>query len=237
MIRARGITVRAGDATLLAEIDLEIRGGEVVALFGANGAGKSTLLSVLAGDRTPDRGRVELAGVDVRELAPRDRALRRAVLRQQTTLTAAYTALEVVRLGREDLAIAKACLAEVELLALADRFYPTLSGGEQQRVQLARVLAQLHGRRDAALFLDEPGAALDLRQQALIETIVRAVANRGHAVVLVAHDPKLIARCADRVIVLHRGRVLADAPPAEALAVPVVARAFEVDAGWLATRS
>ncbi|HET9627479.1 MAG TPA: ATP-binding cassette domain-containing protein, partial [Kofleriaceae bacterium] len=158
-------------------------------------------------------------------------AARRAVLRQRTALGAAFTALEVVQLGRPrggDDAIARACLAEVELGALADRRYPSLSGGEQQRVQLARVLAQLAGRTRAALLLDEPGAALDLRQQQLVARIARRSAALGHAVVIVAHDPGFVARCADRVAVLRAGRVLADGAPGAVLTAGVLSRAFDL---------
>jgi iron complex transport system ATP-binding protein len=228
MIEARGVTVRAGRAVLLDGVDLDVHAGEVVALFGANGAGKSTLLAALAGDRPPAAGTIRLDGAPIGELSPRALAARRGVLRQHASLAAGFTALEVVQLGqpRADAARARACLAEVELADFADRRYPSLSGGEQQRVQLARVLAQLADRRRAALFLDEPAAALDLRQQRLVARIARASAARGHAVVLVAHDPDFVARAADRVVVLRAGRVLADAAPEGALTADVLSRAF-----------
>jgi iron complex transport system ATP-binding protein len=133
----------------------------------------------------------------------------------------------VVRLGqpRADDAVARRCLAEVELAQHAGRLYPSLSGGEQQRVQLARILAQL--APGAALLLDEPAAALDLRQQRLLARIARRCADRGHAVVLVAHDLDLVARCADRVVVLRRGSVLHDVPR-DGLTAEVIATAFEL---------
>jgi iron complex transport system ATP-binding protein len=230
ILEARGVTVRAGRATLLAGVDLDVRGGEVVAVFGPNGAGKSTLLAALAGDRRPTTGTVRIAGRDATALSPLELAARRAVLRQRSMLTAGFTALEVVRLGqpRADDTTARACLAAVELSGFADRLYPALSGGEQQRVQLARILAQLDGRTGGALLLDEPAAALDLRQQRLVERIARSSADRGHAVVLVAHDADLVARCADRVLVLRAGIALADGPPAAVLTSALVSRAFDL---------
>lgn len=229
MVDARGVTVRIGRATLVDRVDLAVRGGELVALFGPNGAGKSTLLAALAGDRPPTHGTVRLAGRDIAELTSLELAARRAVLRQKSSLTAAFTVLEVVRLGqpRADNAIARRCLAAVEMERFSDRVYPSLSGGEQQRVQLARVLAQIEDHDTAALLLDEPAAALDIRQQRLVERIGRRAATRGHAVVLVAHDIDLVARCADRVVLLRRGQLLADGPPAEVLTSALISLAFD----------
>jgi len=229
VIEARGVVVRAGRATLVDGVDLAVRGGEIVALFGANGAGKSTLLAALAGDRRPAAGSVRLDGRDVATLSPRELAARRAVLRQSSSLTAAFTALEVVRLGqpRADDGVARRCLAAVELAGFADRIYPSLSGGEQRRVQLARILAQIDGRAGAALLLDEPASALDLRQQRLVERIARGAADRGHAVVVVAHDLEFVARCADRVLVLRAGVSLADGPPLDVLTSQLVSRTFD----------
>ena len=229
MIEARGVIVRAGRHTLLAGVDLEVRRGEIVALVGPNGAGKSTLLAAIAGDRPPAAGSIRIAGRDIRAMTTRELAARRAVLRQSSTLTAAFTALEVVRLGQPSAndSIARRCLAAVELEHFADRIYPSLSGGEQQRVQLARILAQLEPRPDAALLLDEPAAALDPRQAQLVERIARACADRGHAVLMVAHDLDLVARAADRVVLLRRGTVVADGAPEDVLASSPVSRAFD----------
>lgn len=230
MIQACGVTVRAGRAILLDRVDLEVRGGEIVALVGPNGAGKSTLIAALAGDRLLSSGAVRLGGRDVAALAPRELAARRAVLRQRSSLTAAFTALEVVRLGQlcNDPAAARRCLAAVDLEALADRSYPSLSGGEQQRVQLARVLAQIEGTPGAALLLDEPAAALDLRQERTVEHVARRAARHGHAVVLVAHDLGFVARCADRAVVMCGGAVLGDGAPAAVLTSALISRAFGV---------
>jgi iron complex transport system ATP-binding protein len=230
MIEGRGIIVRAGARTLLDRVDLDVAGGEVVALFGANGAGKSTLLAALAGDRRPAAGTVRLGGRDVARMPALELAARRAVLRQRSWLTTAFTVLEVVRLGqpRADDAAARRCLAVVGMEPFADRVYPSLSGGEQQRVQVARVLAQIEGRPGAALLLDEPAAALDLRQRRMVEHVARSAASRGHAVVLVAHDLDVVARCADRVVVLRAGAVLADGSPECVLTSALLSRAFDI---------
>lgn len=230
MIEISDVTVRAGRTTLLDRVNLDVRDGEVIALFGPNGAGKSTLLAAMAGDRRLASGSIRLAGRDVCAMSPSELAIRRVVLRQKSSLNAAFTALEVVCLGqlRGCPRLAQQCLAEVELASMLDRAYPSLSGGEQQRVQLARALAQLDGSRTAAFLLDEPAAALDLRQAQLVARIARGRAGRGHAVVLVAHDIDLVARCADRVALLHRGALLAVGSPDDVLTSALISRAFDV---------
>src|SRR5262249_27206056 len=158
-------------------------------------AGKSTLLGALSGDRRITAGSVRLAGHDVATLPAPELARLRAVLPQRSQLAAAFTACEVVCLAHRAVTHtqARAHLAEVELAALADREYPTLSGGEQQRVQLARVLAQLAHAPGAALFLDEPTSALDPRHQHVVLGLARRMAERGHAIVAVLHDLTLAA--------------------------------------------
>jgi iron complex transport system ATP-binding protein len=217
--------------TILHGVDLEVAAGEVVVLVGPNGAGKSTLLAAIAGDVAPAEGTITLAGHDVATQDAPTLAGLRAMLRQHSSLTAAFTALEVVRLGqpRADDAAAWAALRDVEMERRAHRSYPTLSGGEQQRIQLARVLAQLAGRPGAALLLDEPTAALDLRHQQLVIACGRRAARAGHPVVIVMHDLALAARCADRIVLLCDGRVLAHGAPGEILTSELVSRAFDAE--------
>ena len=235
MIVARDVEVTIGRARLVAGVSLAVAAGEVVALVGPNGAGKSTLLAVLAGDRPPTAGSVELAGRPVLGQSGRDLARRRAVLPQRAGLSAGFTALEVVMLGQdagppaERVRAARRRLAAVELAGLADRAYPTLSGGEQQRVQLARVLEQLGDAGGRALFLDEPTAALDPRHQHLVLGLARRAAAAGHAVVVVLHDLNLAALHADRVAVLARGQLAALGAPREALDPELLRDVFAVD--------
>jgi iron complex transport system ATP-binding protein len=223
-----------GVATLLDGVDIDLRAGEVLAIVGPNGAGKSTLLGALAGDRQLASGRVTIGGRDVREARPAELAKLRAVLPQRSTLGVAFTAAEVVRLAdhRVSDAVARRHLADVELEHLADRTFPSLSGGEQQRVQLARVLAQLVAHASdgvgAALFLDEPTSALDPKHQQLVLRLARGAASRGHAVAVVLHDLTLAARWADRVALLARGRLVAMGVPEDVLASPQLAEAYGV---------
>lgn len=221
--RVQAATVQLGETTALADADLEVRAGEVVALVGPNGAGKSTMLSVLVGDRRPDRGLAELCGAPQDSWSPVEAARRRAVLPQQSAVTFPFSVIDVVRMGRapwlgtgaevDDEAVVADALDRVEVGHLAHRAVPSLSGGEQARVALARVLAQ----SAQLLALDEPTAALDLRHQELVLRLARDRARHGDAVVTVLHDLGLAAAYADRVVLLTGGRVVADGPPATVL--------------------
>lgn len=218
-LEARGATYTVANRTLVAEIDLAVRPGEVVAVIGPNGAGKSTLLKLLAGDLVPTEGEVLLDGRPLHGYSAHDLSLRRAVLPQQTILQFAFSAREVVEMGRAPYRerrgsrvgerIVVEAMGRTETEQLAARSYPTLSGGEQGRVSLARVLAQ-----DAPiLLLDEPTAALDLRHQGLVMEIARELADAGATVLAVLHDLNLAAAHADRLAVLCGGRLVANDEP------------------------
>lgn len=241
MLHLDAIHLRIGDAVLLDGVSLVVRPGEIVAVVGANGAGKSTLLKVAAGERSPNAGRVTLDGRPLASYAPAVLAGRRAVLPQQSALQFGFTASEVVALGRtphahrsshkEDDAAVRRALAQAGVGHLAGRRYPTLSGGEQQRVHLARALAQLDGQAHAGapyLLLDEPTASLDLAHQHAVLRTARALADAGTGVLVVLHDLNLAAQYADRLAVLRRGRLLADGPPADVLDPALVHAAFDV---------
>jgi iron complex transport system ATP-binding protein len=240
-LRADRLGVRVGAATLIDAVTLAARPGEVLALIGPSGAGKTTLLRVWSGELRPTAGAVTLAGVPLAAIEPRALARARAVLPQQTALRFPLTALEVVLLGRlphpsrgesaADLEIAGAALALAEADHLAARLAPTLSGGEQQRVQLARAFAQIWEPTPAqplrVLLLDEPTASLDPGHAARILGRVRRFARATRTAVVVAiHDLNAGARCADRVALLDRGHVVAHGRPAEVLTPERLSRCF-----------
>lgn len=167
LLVAQDISYHIEGRWLVQSVSLSLSAGEVVALVGPNGAGKSTLLSLLAGDLTPGNGTIRLCGESLHQMSALTQAQRRAVLRQQVALTLPFTALEVALMGRapylrgraegeHDHAIAQEALAQTETAMFADRPLPTLSGGEQARVHMARVLAQT----TPILLLDEPTARL-----------------------------------------------------------------------------
>jgi iron complex transport system ATP-binding protein len=234
LISAAGLTVRAGAATLIDDISLDIAAGERIALVGPNGAGKSTLLRTLSGDIQPSAGTVRLGGCDLNGYDPRALARRRAVLAQQVTVAFTFRVAEVVAMGAADAtvpdAVIEQALARVGLAGFADRVFVTLSGGEQQRAHIARVLVQM-SRRDAApavIFLDEPTASLDLKHQLGLAGIVRDCAADGIAVVSILHDINLVPLFAERVLVLHHGRLAADGPTADTVSEAMMRRVFEV---------
>ena len=217
-------------------VDLEVRGGELVALVGPNGAGKSTLLAALAGDLDLDSGTVRLGEREVRSMRSLDLARRRAVLPQQGRLAFGFLVREVVAMGRapwartghedDDDRLVEQALQRADVVHLTERSYPTLSGGERARTDLARVLAQ----DTAVVLLDEPTAALDIRHQEAVLSVARNLARVGRAVVVVLHDLSLAAAYADRICVLARGAVRADGAPHEVLTAELLGEVFG-DAG------
>jgi iron complex transport system ATP-binding protein len=229
-LEARSIVVRAGDRQLLGGVDLAVMHGEVLALAGPNGAGKSTLMKALAGDLDPDEGTVLLDGAPIASIGVRALAARRAVLPQHTLLQFAFTAREIVEMGRgargmndHGEAVVRAAMDRTEVTPIEERTYPTLSGGEQARVSLARVLAQ----EAPILLLDEPTAALDLRHQQLVMEIARDLAGQGAAVVAILHDLNLAAAHADRIALLHDGKLVACDRPWQALEPLLLSEIFD----------
>lgn len=197
-------------------ISLDFFPGTLTALIGPNGAGKSTLLGLAAGDVPPTSGRVTLAGRPVSAWPAKALARRRAVLPQDHAVRFAFSAREVVAMGRlahapdpeRDARIVEDALAVADASHLADRDVQTLSGGESARVAFARVLAQ----DTPVLFLDEPTAALDLHHQERLMRAVRQRTAEGACVIVVLHDLNLAA-AADRIVMLADGRVAADGDP------------------------
>ncbi len=246
MLRASGIKVSIGRATILRGVSLDVRPGEVVAVIGPNGAGKSTLLHVLSGARAPDDGVASLDGLPLERWRPHDLALRRAVLPQTPLLTFPFRVFDVVLLGRschagrssqhDDIEIAESALKQVDMVHLAERIYPTLSGGERQRVQLARVLAQVWRQSGANgeagdtryILLDEPTNNLDIGHQQTIMETARRFAADGFGVLAILHDPNLAAIHADRICVLSNGALVADGPPSAVMTQDLLQSIFNL---------
>jgi len=243
-LRASGVAVDLGGRRVLDDVHLEVAPGRVVVVAGGNGAGKSTLLRALSGELAPQHGSVALDGRELGAWPAAELARRRAVLRQRTEAAPTMTAVEVVLLGRlphsggvenvRDHAIARRAMRRTGVDGLADRRYGTLSGGEKQRVQLARVLAQVLepvGDGDSRyLLLDEPTAGLDLAHQHLCLRIARRLARAGVGVLAVLHDLALAARYADDVVLMRAGRVTASGLANAALTARNVEEVFGVRA-------
>jgi iron complex transport system ATP-binding protein len=236
IVQARAVTVKAGAATLLDRVDFCVEVGERVAIVGPNGAGKSTLLRVLSGEITPHAGVVSLKGLGVGAYRPRALALHRAVLSQSVNVAFPFTVDEIVRMGGSGVSsldgMVEAALTEVDLLHARSRVITTMSGGEQHRAHIARILVQLacgeseHG--PGLLLLDEPTASLDLRHQIDFIALTARRAERGTAIVAVMHDLNLAAAFADRILVINRGRVAADGSVAAVVTPDMLSRVFDV---------
>lgn len=212
--------------SVLENLCLAARPGEVLALIGPNGVGKSTLMRAMARLLRPSRGRVLLAGRDLWRTAPRDVARQLALAPQASGTQSPVTVEQAVALGRaphrgwllpltaQDRIATDRALEQTGLGSLRDRRVTELSGGEQQRVVLARVLAQ----EPQVLLLDEPTSHLDLKYQSGILGLVHRLAHQeGLTVVISLHDLNLAALYADRLALLGEGQLLAVGPPAEVL--------------------
>lgn len=238
-IVAENLSLHLSGFDLLRNIDLTLEAGKVNVLVGPNGAGKSSLLRVLTGEVKPTKGEVFINQQPLNKWSMQDRANLLAVLPQHSDLNFPFTAAEVVGLGRiphktgyaKDQAIIAEALALVDASYLQRRLYTQMSGGEKQRVQLARVLAQIWEPSDLGeqfLVLDEPTAAFDLSHQQLTLSIVRQFAARGVGVLMVLHDLNLAARCADNLVVVNGGSIEASGAPDEVLTKELIYKVFDV---------
>jgi iron complex transport system ATP-binding protein len=232
----------------VAGVTLAIAPDAVVGILGPNGSGKTTLLRLLAGTRAPQRGRVTLDGEPLVGTPRGGLARRLAVVPQETQLAFDYSVTEMAMMGRyphlgafeiegpRDIALVEEALAATGTLALKDRAFATLSGGEKQRVVIASALAQIAGdSRPAAdsryLLLDEPTASLDLGYQLEIMTLLQELhAARRAGIVISTHDISLAATLCDTLVLLRDGRVVASGDTDEVLTPANLERVYGVEA-------
>ena len=238
LLAARGVSVSLGGTPVLRSASFAARAGQVTGLVGPNGAGKSTLLRVMAGVLRPDAGSVSLGAADLSELPARERAQRVAYLPQheaahpftalETVLMARYPHLSRFALeGADDRRIAREAMARTEARQFEGRQLDRISGGERQRVLLARALAQ----QARVLLLDEPVAGLDLRHQlTAMETLRSEVAGGEVAAVVALHDVWLASRYCDRLTLISDGEVVAEGTPAEVFTLRRFREVFGVEA-------
>jgi len=240
-LSANEISVHLAGFDLLRRVSVAIEPGKVTAVVGPNGAGKSSLLRVLTGDMPVSNGTVVLNQRALADWPLEQRAQMLAVLPQQTPLNFPFTAREVVELGRtphgtgkiRDRDIVQQALTAVDAAYLDKRFYTEMSGGEKQRVQLARVLAQIWEPSplgDRFLIMDEPTSAFDLCHQQMTLDIVRRFSGEGVGVLMVLHDLNLAARCADNLVVLTCGTIAAQGSPEDVLTETLIGDVFRVRA-------
>ena len=228
-------TARLDGRTVLDGVSLALAAGELVALCGPNGAGKSSVIRAALGLLPLADGDARLGGQSVHGLSPSARAERATYLPQERRIAWNMPAVEVAALGAPFLAgpdaldRARNALAEVGAGALAERGVAQMSGGERARVLLARALVA----EAPALLADEPVAGLDPDAQQLVLERLKARTGQGCAVLVSLHDLTLAARFADRVVVIDRGRIVANGTPLNALGGGILHRTFGVRGGWI----
>jgi iron complex transport system ATP-binding protein len=233
LLEMTGVAVRRGRREVLADVSLNLAAGEVLGLVGPNGAGKTTLIRAALGLQPLAAGEVKLSGRPLAALGERQRAAFAGYLPQERRVAWNMPAWRIAALGAagrspaQGHAVASACLAELEIGALAERGVLDMSGGERARVLLARLLAT----GAPLLIADEPAAGLDPDAQFLALERLRARSAAGAGVVVTLHDLTLAARSCDRLAVLHLGRLVAVGTPAEALTPAVLAEVFGLEGG------
>lgn len=239
MLVADSLTFKIGERSIVKDISFSLRPGELLVILGANGAGKSTLFRLLSGERLPTAGSVKLNEKIITEYTFAQLALKRAVLNQQNIVNMAFTVSEIVMMGRyphygstpslRDNEIGKEVMELTGIADFAERSYLSLSGGEQQRVQLSRVLAQIWDVPNALLLMDEPVSSLDLQYQQQTLAIAKMLTKRGFMVISILHDINLAGQYADRIIMLKNGRKWYDGTVAEVLSAKNIYEVFEIN--------
>lgn len=241
LLTATGISVAMQGHYLVDNVSMHINAGEVVAIIGPNGAGKTSLVRALTGELPISAGEVLFNQHRIQQYNLEQRARQLAMLSQHTELSFPFTVSDVVQLGRiphssglaEDQRIVEAALQAVDMTACSSRPYTQLSGGEKQRVQLARVMAQVWRQQDAPvrlLILDEPTAALDVSHTRQLMREISRMAASDVGVVMILHDFNLAARFADHIVVLVEGKKVAEGKPIEVFTEENMQRYFDVAA-------
>ena len=231
----KGVRFAYGLRTVLQDIDLEARTGEIVGLVGPNGSGKTTLIRIISGIVAPHHGGIYIQGSEVSSLRPRDRARLVATVQQSPAVPPGFTALEVVLMGRnphlgllqwegpKDIEVCRHAMELTDTWEFAQRLLSSLSGGELQRVFIARALAQ----ETPLLLLDEPTAHLDISYQTGVLDIIDSIRRETDVTVLMAmHDLTLAAQYCDRIAALHEGNIFASGEPSAVLTDDVVSTVF-----------
>ena len=242
MLTAEKISYAIAGTQLIKEISLSVNPGEVLAIIGPNDVGKSTFLKFMSGELQLSACRITLDGIELKQWSKQDYARKRAVIPQSTVIAFPFTVFEVVLLGRSphirgiederDQAIAMAAMQMTEVKGLALRYYDTLSGGEKQRVQFARVLTQIWDDERIMshyLFLDEPVAGMDPVYQHEALKISRDFSRRQVGIIVVLHDINLATMYADRIAVFYGGNLYQYGEPGQVLTEPLIKEVFGLD--------
>lgn len=226
---------------LLYPINFNVNHRELLVIMGANGAGKSTLIKLIARLLKPSSGRIEFSGKNLSDYTIKELAKKRAVLAQHYEISFELTAREIIMMGRypffisnpssTDEAIVDAVLTKMEISHLANRTYQTLSGGEAQKVQMCRVLAQIEStnQHSPLLLLDEPVSHLDIKFQYHLLAMAKSLTFVNTTVVAVLHDINLALKYADRILFLKDGRMEHLHKKSEVITEKIIKNIFDVD--------
>ena len=234
-LKAVDIQFSYSQRAILQGVNLEAGLGEIMGLVGPNGSGKTTFLRIVTGTLTPRRGKVYIQGNEIAALRPRDRARLVAMVQQGPAIPPGFTAMEVVLMGRnphlsllqwegeKDIEICQRVMELTETWEFANRLVSTLSGGELQRVFIARALAQ----ETPLLILDEPTAHLDISFQTNVLDMIERIRRENDVTVLLAmHDLTLAAQYCNRIAALHQGSIFASGEPSQVLTTDLVSTVF-----------
>lgn len=234
-VSAEGVTWKIGKRAIVDDVSIDVRPGETLGLLGPNGSGKTSLLRLLAGLRQPHAGRITIGGMDLRTTERRIIAKRVAFVEQHAATNASLKVIDVVKLGRfphrslfsgwsiDDQNAVEAALEKTGIAGMRDALWQTLSGGEKQRVHIARALAQT----PMELFLDEPTNHLDVHHQI---SLLRLVSKLPVTSIIALHDLNHAAMFCDRLIVMKAGRIATAGSPEEVLTEKLLREVFSVEA-------
>jgi len=239
MIETRDIYFSYDGANVIDGVSFRVEDGEFVGVVGPNGSGKTTLLKLLTKVLRPDSGSISIKGKEMARISSRELARMIAVVPQESNVLFPFTVREIVLMGRyphmgalsferrEDMEIAEEMMRTTDVARFAERLISEVSGGEKQRVIIARALAQ----EPAAMLLDEPTAFLDIKHQIDVHELLKSLnEKRGMTILCISHDLNLAARYCKRLILLDRGRIAADGTPTEVLTPENISRVFGVNA-------
>jgi iron complex transport system ATP-binding protein len=242
MINIQNLSFKIHEKYLLKNIDCKISTNELLVIMGANGAGKTTLLKMMSGLLHASSGKLLIDQKLIEDYSTLELSHKRAVLSQHYEIAFPLTAKEIILMGRYpffqtnpselDKAIVDEVIAQMEITKLANRNYQTLSGGEAQKVQMCRVLAQMRGvdKQNKFLLLDEPVSHLDIKFQYQLLEIAQTIKNEKTAVVAVLHDINLALKFADRILFMKDGVIVHEHLKSEKLELSVIKNVFDVHA-------
>ena len=241
VLKARSIEVELGNSTILNPLSFDLHAGEILGVMGPNGAGKSTLLGALTHEVPLRGGEVIFHDKPISSWSLEERAAYLAALPQFTHLQFDFTPEQVIRMGRTpypkshfDDRVIEDCIDVCDLTGCLSRPYTQLSGGEKQRCQIARVLAQLADQSDdlasKLLLLDEPFSSLDVGHQQSLISHFRELSKKGLAIIITLHDMNALAQVADRVLVLDQGSCVGLGSPSDIITPTLLKTTFNVEA-------